>query len=551
MRPRRSKPSLTIALILFAGLGSLVFSVCGGILLYRNTKALIEAEQWVEHSQEVLGSLQSASQRLDRLESNLHLFTVTRREDQLASARSAAAALGVASVHIRSLVFDSPAQIANVTRLGECSQALGRELDQIGSSDRAAQSTILRCRDVLSHMSEQEREKLKARTAMSQKKSQQSVLSEAEAGLACLAVLTVLFGLLLRDAISRDRLGEEAASANRELAATVQMLEERAIESRLLTTVRDELQLCTDLEQVYTVAARGLARLVPESVGSFSMINNSRHLLETVSSWGDAPASSVFEPSACCALRSGRLRWREPQVFELHCTHFTGEPKEHYLCLPLVAHGETLGIVNIAPDTLEQKDLVRRREESVRQVAELTAMTVAALQLRQKLEHQSIRDPLTGLFNRHFMQVALDRELARSERSKNPLSVFMLDVDHFKQFNDRFGHATGDVVLKEIAQTFLAHLRTEDMICRYGGEEFTIILPDTPAEAAFFAAERIRKAVAELQVVCGPVTHSDLRISIGVALYPEDGTAAEDLLKKADAALYRAKNEGRNQVVLA
>jgi diguanylate cyclase (GGDEF)-like protein len=177
-------------------------------------------------------------------------------------------------------------------------------------------------------------------------------------------------------------------------------------------------------------------------------------------------------------------------------------------------------------------------------------MALASLQMRKKLEHQSIRDGLTGLFNRHFLEIALTRELARATRRKGSLAVLMIDVDHFKRLNDQFGHAAGDAVLKEVAKVFSSGVRTEDLVCRYGGEEFTIILPDITLEAAFNRAEVIRKAIANLRNELDNELYSAVTISIGGALFPTNGLTAEALLRHADAALYRAKREGRNKVIM-
>jgi diguanylate cyclase (GGDEF)-like protein len=178
----------------------------------------------------------------------------------------------------------------------------------------------------------------------------------------------------------------------------------------------------------------------------------------------------------------------------------------------------------------------------------LTGMAVATLNLRTKLESQSIRDSLTGLFNRHFMQISLERELSRAARRKQMLAVFMLDLDHFKKFNDRYGHAAGDMALKAVADIFRANIRTEDIACRYGGEEFTIILPDMTAKVAADRAESIRRALEALRLPLEGEILGDFTVSIGVAAYPTDGEAADILLRRADMALYRAKRLGRNQV---
>jgi diguanylate cyclase (GGDEF)-like protein len=183
-------------------------------------------------------------------------------------------------------------------------------------------------------------------------------------------------------------------------------------------------------------------------------------------------------------------------------------------------------------------------------MVQITANTVATLNLQTKLESQSIHDSLTGLFNRRFLEVSLEREILRAARRKQVLTVLMLDSDHFKRFNDEFGHAAGDAALKALAEIFRNSIRADDIACRYGGEEFTIILPDVNPELACERAESIRQAVENMRITNGKETYSGLTISIGVAFYPSDGDSADSLLQKADIALYRAKRNGRNQVVM-
>jgi diguanylate cyclase (GGDEF)-like protein len=541
-----------IVLILVAAIGSVLFTLAASSFVYQNTKSLILAEGWVEHSQEVLNALQSVSQRLDRIEFQTELYLATRSEERLTAARSNAVGLSTSTTYIRSLVFDNPVAIQDVAALGSCAASVTRDLERLPDTGKSPQTDLLKCHQIQGRMSEQERRLLKERTDASRQSSQRSVLTELVMAALSLLVLVLLFGFLIKDAFRRKSVAFETHLANTELAATVRKLNSKAEESRLLTVARDELQLCVALEDVYRSAVSNLARLAPLSSGAVSMINNSRHMTEVVARWGDDTSMvEIFVPQACCSLRSGRLRWRERGASEVDCTHFASGAPDAYFCLPLVAQGETLGMLFLTPgggsDSVES---VKSREDSIRQLAELTAMTVAGLQLRNKLENQSVRDGLTGLFNRHFMEIALDRELARATRARSMVAVLMLDVDHFKTFNDQYGHATGDVVLKEVAQVFESKIRSGDMVCRYGGEEFAIILPDIEADTAYQTAERIRSAIANLRVASGLAIHSDLSVSVGVALFPQDADTSGELLRKADAALYRAKHGGRNQVVL-
>ena len=184
-------------------------------------------------------------------------------------------------------------------------------------------------------------------------------------------------------------------------------------------------------------------------------------------------------------------------------------------------------------------------------LAEHIGLALANLQLREPLHSQSVRDPLTGLFNRRYLEESLQREVSRAKRSKRPLGIVMLDLDNFKPFNDRLGHEAGDNVLREVGRFLQSHVRGDDIACRYGGEEFTLLLPEASLEVVRARAEHLRERIKQLQVdyhgqLLGPLT-----VSLGVAILPDHGGSAEAVLQAADAALYRAKTDGRERVVVA
>jgi diguanylate cyclase (GGDEF)-like protein len=304
------------------------------------------------------------------------------------------------------------------------------------------------------------------------------------------------------------------------------------------------------VRQVYQLATRRFSLLLPETSGCLCMIDNSRQTVEVVSSWGTTTVDDFSPPEACCGLRSGQQRWRQPGLSEIHCSHFTEKAPERYLCSPIVAHGNAIGVLYVQCEDDAGIQAVNQRMDGLRQLVQITAMAVAALNLQSRLENQSIRDALTGLFNRYFMQISLERELSRAARKKQALAVLMLDVDHFKRFNDTYGHAAGDAALQGIANILKSNIRPEDIACRYGGEEFTILLPDITMSSAYERAQGIVDAVSRLSITYGMQTYTEFTISIGVALYPNDGGSLELLLRRADEALYRSKRQGRNQVSL-
>lgn len=541
----------TVSLLVGIAVGSVLFLTVAAWTVYGNSRRLITAAEWVDHTKEVLTALQRVSLLIERIEYRSRLYTLTKNEEQLSRARSSENQLETTLVRLKFLVSDNQVQLATLQRLDTCTRQLSESLNNFDLNTGMAPEPLKQCYEAVGVMTDEEQRLLQERSKGSQRSTSSSLFAQILFVGLCLVGLMVLFGFLLRDAFLKTKAEDEINRANARLAETVREMENRARESQLLTSARDELQLCVDVQQVYEAAARSLGRLLEGTSGSLCIINNSRQLVEVVSAWHSGLQDGAVDfhpPESCCGLRSGQARWRMPGTSEIHCTHFKGEPPERYLCRPISAHGNTLGVLCVVCDSDAQIAAVNARVDGLRQLLQLTGMAIATLNLRTKLENQSIRDSLTGLFNRHFMQISLEREISRAARRQQALAVFMMDLDHFKTFNDTHGHAAGDAVLKAAAAVFTAHVRAEDIACRYGGEEFTIILPDLPLEFALDRAEGIRRAVELLRVPIGRDTIAEVRVSVGVAVYPIDGETGDELLHRADLALYRAKRNGRNQV---
>jgi len=545
-------PNSGVALLVVSAVGAVLFTVLAGALVFANTRQLIASADWVQHTQEVLASLQRVSLLHERIEYRSRLYTLTGNVEQLRRAETSANQLETALAHLGVLVADNRDQTGTLATLNACSEHLNQSLANFTLQSEISSAEVQQCQQAIGLMTDREQWLLQERSKGSERSSFLSIGTEVAFVALFLGALVVLFGLLLRDAMLRQKVGRQTALANERLAGTVSELEDRAREAGMLTMGRDELQLCVDVQQIYRSAANSFSRLLEGTSGSLCMINNSRQLVEVVSTWQAGGRASAVEdfhpPESCCGLRSGQPRWRQPEQSEIHCTHFRGDSPEYYLCMPIVAHGNTLGMLYVQCVSATEIALVNQRMDGLRQVVQLTGMAIATLNLRTRLENQSIRDGLTGLFNRHFMQISLERELARAARRKQTLAVFMLDLDHFKRFNDTFGHGAGDAALKAVAEIFRSSIRSEDIACRYGGEEFTIMMPDVPIAIALDRAETIRRAVANLSVPLDRETCAEFSVSIGVAIYPDDGEGADQLLRRADLALYRAKRSGRNQV---
>jgi diguanylate cyclase (GGDEF)-like protein len=226
-----------------------------------------------------------------------------------------------------------------------------------------------------------------------------------------------------------------------------------------------------------------------------------------------------------------------------------------HLCVPMIAQGDSLGVLSIDDlslcDRTTPARAIKRKLRLAETLAEQIALAFANLQLRETLKYQSVRDSLTGLFNRRHMEESLERELLRAARNHTEVAVLMVDIDHFKRFNDMFGHEAGDFLLCELGGVLRFNVRGADIACRYGGDEFLLIMSETSLETGYQRAEAIRKTVTELRVHRNGQTLPKLTLSIGLAGFPVHGETSAGIVNTADQALYRAKHEGRDRVIVA
>lgn len=352
---------------------------------------------------------------------------------------------------------------------------------------------------------------------------------------------------------------EQLRQANEKLTVALREMEHRSRKASQLSEMAEMLQSCQSAEEAYRILASTMVYLFPATSGALCVTRASRNMVEAVAVWGASPPAEMsFAPEDCWALRRGRLHCTRDQNTPVGCRHANSCTLVRSMCVPLIAQEETLGILHLrgtAHSTVEKEPagLGWSEEEKrlVVAVAEHLSLALANLKLREKLLSQSIRDPLTGLFNRRYMEETVERILHGAARKHRPVSLVMLDVDHFKHFNDTHGHEAGDVVLREVAAALQNNIRGEDVACRYGGEEFVLIMVESSAETAIQRAEQIREEVKRVVVQHHGRSLGAVTVSLGVAGFPEDAQTLDDLLRAADQALYRAKAQGRDRVMAA
>ena len=326
-------------------------------------------------------------------------------------------------------------------------------------------------------------------------------------------------------------------------------LSERSRRATMLTKMGEHLQSCLSRDEVFA-AALGFAPKIFIHPGAIALLDSEGNLAEVIGSWGNCELPrKAFETNACWALRTGHKHLVPAGDGTAPCAHASGLTHT-YLCVPILAQGEALGIMHFQ-GTDEHPNMGEAELSFKTTFAGQVGLSIANINLRDALRSQSIKDTLTGLYNRRYMEEMLDREIRRAVRTHRPLGILMLDLDHFKTFNDTYGHDAGDSVLREAAAFVAKSVRSEDTLCRYGGEEFVVILPTATLEGAQIRAEAIRSKLRELTVLHQGQTLGTITVSIGVSAFPNHGASPRELLAAADAALYTAKREGRDRVAVA
>ena len=364
---------------------------------------------------------------------------------------------------------------------------------------------------------------------------------------------------IAEDITARMDEGKKLLQAYEKLDIALQESEQNTRDADKLTELVDVLQSCQTVEEAYQIAASTLPTVLPSHSGALCITSSSRNIVEAVATWGDTLATEkTFAPASCWALRRGKAHIVNGSASPLQCAHVTASSADSYLCIPLVAQGEMLGLLYVehptrflslsaGPSDDGTEALARRASAVARRIS----LVLTNLRLRETLRHQSVRDPLTGLFNRRFMEESLERELLRGDRNGQPVALIMLDIDHFKQFNDTFGHQAGDAVLRELGDFLSQRTRGQDIACRFGGEEFVLILAGASVDVARKRAELLREGLKELTALHAGQTLGKITVSAGVSAFPDHGATAEDLIHAADQALYRAKAEGRDRVIVS
>ncbi|HEX2328977.1 MAG TPA: diguanylate cyclase [Candidatus Angelobacter sp.] len=536
-------------------LGFLVLMAWDG---YSTTSELLSAQAYVQRTHQVLHEMDGVEDSIqDAREAWLHYILTPEKED-IANFEDAQVRTWTQLDHLLNLDPEHQAAVRKVQDL------VRDEFRQLQADLRINYTKLIyhsqqndekheRVREAIQQFKDNEERVLRERSEAAQVRSREITRSVSTRIGLFSVFMGVLFLLVMHDS-KRLRVAEQTAlSAQTKLENSLLQLKSESENSRLLNQLQTDFQICVSPAEAFKVAASYLERLVPESAGTVFSLSNVQEALEAMASWPSremAGLHQVFSREDCCAVRGGRLHTHLDSPKGLECRHFNGEIPPAYICIPLSALGETLGVLHLSaatPDPFTESRMVL-----IQQIGEYAALRLANLKLKETLQDQSIRDPLTGLYNRRFLDTRLEQELRRAGDGKGTgIGLIMADLDGFKLFNDTFGHEAGDLVLKEVASLLRRCVRSEDIVCRYGGEEFLIAIPDSSPESVCERAEQMRTAVAKLDLEMAGRPLGKITGSFGVSFCNAGDTTSEALMREADEALYVAKRSGCDCVRLS
>jgi diguanylate cyclase (GGDEF)-like protein len=356
------------------------------------------------------------------------------------------------------------------------------------------------------------------------------------------------------------RLAAEKATiiANKKLKLAYQTLKEHDEGMSLLNQMDAILQTCATVEEALDLMISYGEKLFPFSAGVIYLTQTSGNYLLAKATWNDPQnIQEILSPDQCWALRQGKTYRFFNKKENIACKHYAvKDDLELYFCVPLLAQNDHIGLLYIGIKKSEHQtekqfnQIADSHELIINNFAGLIALCIANIRLKDTLRIRSVRDPLTQLYNRAYLDEFLEREIHRAKRSKSLLAIIMLDIDHFKGVNDTFGHQAGDLILQTIGDLLSKQVRKSDIACRYGGEEFLLVLYDTSLNEAIERAEHLRKKISNMKFNFANNVIDSITASFGVALYSEYNESMEKLIREADQALYESKKMGRDRVTV-
>lgn len=518
------------------------------------TDELVKSKSRVEHTYRVLGRLAHLHSGIEQIETVRRGYSIAGQETLLLPFNDAQKSVATDFEMLDELTADNSSQQERLEKLkplvNELIQITKRDfntrtIDAAQARETLAHTRLLieQSRDLIEELSIEERTLLEGRAQDSETKLQSMRLWLIGISLVFMLLLSFSFFRSQREIRHRREAEHSLRESQEQNKITVHNLS-------LMGEMTSLLQACADADESLDVICQYAERLLRVDSGGLYLFRESRNQVELTVHWGSESKSEVvFDPDHCWALRRGELHILDGDDHALACRHLHDWGDITSLCVPIVAQGNVLGVLHVERN--QGRPMSPTEISLANNLATQIALAMASVKLRDTLRNLSVRDPLTGLFNRRYMEESLQREIATAHRKNRALAVVILDLDYFKKFNDTFGHEAGDYLLREVGGLLSRKSRVGDIACRFGGEEFVLIYPEAEPEIATQLAEQLREAINGLHLQHFGRSLGQISASFGLAFFPEHGNTADQLLRAADKALYAAKAAGRNRVEVA
>lgn len=540
--------------------------LAAAIINYRQMDKVLIAHSWVTHTYKVIEENETVLAQLFDLESSTRGFLISGNQSFLENFEQKKTNLFISYNALEQLTKDNPIQHQYLLELKDLLEerlnvlAISTTLKKEGKLQSTyGTEMVAKGQKLTAEIQHKNKQIYDEETELLERRESETIHSFNNTVYFTIIITLLSIIILIVILIIFNKLINTSKNANDQLNATYKALQTQSNEMLIINNMDSFLSSSYSITETMQILASYLKKLLPNSNGILFLMKASANYLENYCHWGTPLLNeNIFVPSQCWALRQGTIYSYIDANTNIACPHNVNITSPPYLCVPLLAQNELIGLLyieidNAQIDAIQAKELLKQYQAIIQNIAGQIAMSISNIRLHEVLKTRSTRDPLTNLYNRAYLLDTLERDIERAKLQNIPIGIVMMDLDHFKNINDRYGHATGDQVLQKVAALITENIKQGDIISRYGGEEFLLVLYNNDTETVLKRIEELRKRISELEFFADQGTFN-VTASFGISMFPEQFSEGpevlQNLIKASDTALYESKHAGRNRATL-
>ena len=543
----------------------MIFILIINYISYRQADKFLTANNWVIHTYKIMQATDDMLQDILDIESVTHEYIISGNEKNLDSYNSKTSKIMSDIATVQNLTTNNPVpqQILNklkphlLQQIKLFDESI-KERKSVKSQTKFGEKLINYDQSLMEEIKQLINNLNETEIAILQQHEDETLRSfDTTIYITSIATIVNIF-FLVSIMFLFNRLLISYKESNLKIESAFTELENQANTMSIINEMNNILGSSSSIKETLQIISLYIKRLLPFTAGTVYLMKASANYLESTAEWNSPKLrEKIFSPTQCWSLRQGRIHTYYHDEAGIICEHNENTADlPSYVCVPMLAQNEIIGVLYLeilqASGKVQQaiQKLVEQNQLMIQNLAGQIALSISNIKLHEILKTRSTRDPLTNLYNRAYLNETLERDIQRAKRKNISIAIVMMDLDHFKNANDAYGHEAGDSILKQIAKLLTENIRESDIICRYGGEEFLIVFYDTTLESTVARIEHIRKIISELQFNFSGILYSPTA-SFGIAMYPEHGDENPDkLIKASDEAMYQSKHNGRNKATV-